>query len=115
MADTTLPEEGMVPENLWTLIKQLRICDLAIAIKQIVLDAFKHLTNVTKGRSSNLETSTLLCKEFVKTRTGYAVLTAVAVVVYTILSIYFMSLALPFLDGLNFVSTEPAAGKLLGL
>jgi hypothetical protein len=117
MADTKFaePEQDDAPEGLWTLTKQLRIRDLVNAIKQIVFDDFQHLANVARGRPLDLETFTLLCKEFVKTRTGCAILIVVAVVVCIILLVYSMEIAAPFLVALGFTNVGPAAGKTLGL
>ncbi|KAI4740701.1 hypothetical protein E4T50_08853 [Aureobasidium sp. EXF-12298] len=114
MADTKFAdtEQDGLPEDLWTLIKQLRIRDLVNAIKQIALDDFQHLANVARGRPLNLDTFTLLCKEFVKTRTGRTILTVVAVVVCIILLVYSMKIVAPFLFALGFTNVGPAAGSV---
>jgi hypothetical protein len=116
MADTKFaePDQDGAPEGLWTLIKQLRIRDLVNAIKQITLDDFQHLANVARGRPLNLETFTLLCKEYSKTRTGCATLITVAIVVCTIILVYPMAVTSPFLNSLGFTDVGPAAGKTLG-
>jgi hypothetical protein len=115
MADTKFsePEQDGAAEDLWTLIKQLRIRDLVVAIKQIALSDFQHLANVARGRPLDLETFTLLCKEFVKTRTGCTILTVVAVVVCIILLVFAIKVAAPFLAAYGFTSAGPAAGKTL--
>lgn len=113
MLDTKLPEQDNVPEDIWTLIKQLRIRDLVNAVKQVVVDDFQHLVNVARGRPLNLETVTLLFKEFVKSRTGRTTLITLAVVVCIILVVYPMAVASPFLATMGFTSTGPAAGKRL--
>lgn len=113
MLDTKLPDQDNVPEDIWTLIKQLRIRDLVNAIKQIDLNDFQHLVNVARGRPLNLETVILLSKEFVKTRTGCATLVALAVVVGVILLVYPLAVASPFLAAVGFTSAGPAAGKIL--
>ncbi|KAG9588715.1 hypothetical protein KCU77_g12248, partial [Aureobasidium melanogenum] len=112
MLDTKLPDQDNVPEDIWTLIKQLRIRDLVNAIKQIVLNDFQHLVNVARGRQLNLETVILLFKEFVKTRTGCAILVALAVAVGIVLLIYPMAAASPFLTTIGFTSAGPAAGSV---
>ncbi|KAH0368134.1 SGNH hydrolase, partial [Aureobasidium melanogenum] len=104
MSEIKLHEQDNVPVDIWTLIKQLRIRDLVNAIKQIVLDDFQHLVNVARGRALNLETFTLLFKEFVKTRTGCATLVTLAVVFGIITFI-----TIPFLESLGFISTGPAS------
>lgn len=117
MADTKFaePEQDGAPEDLWTLIQQLRIRDLVNAMKQITLDDIQHLTNVDRGRPLNLETFTLLCKEYSKTRTGCATLTTIAIVVCTIILVYPMVVASPFLNGLGFTDVGPATGKTLDI
>ncbi|KAG9512943.1 hypothetical protein KCV07_g9095, partial [Aureobasidium melanogenum] len=112
MLDTKLPDQDNVPEDIWTLIKQLRIRDLVNAIKQIDLNDFQHLVNVARGRPLNLETVILLSKEFVKTRTGCATLVALAVVVGVILLVYPLAVASPFLAAVGFTSAGPAAGSV---
>lgn len=116
MADTKLPEQDDGPEHPWTLVKQLRMRDLVNAIKQIELDDFQHLASIARGRPSNLETYTLLCKEFIKTRTGRAILSVVtAIVCCTIfISAYSTKLLLPLLAGLHLIHAGPAPGKMLG-
>jgi hypothetical protein len=105
------PEQDNVLENLWTHVERLQIQDLVNAINQIVLDDFQYLADVAKDQPLNLETFTLLCKEFIKTHTGCAILTTVAVVVCIIILVYPMAVASPFLAGLGFTNAGPAAGK----
>ncbi|KAG9893935.1 SGNH hydrolase, partial [Aureobasidium melanogenum] len=112
MSEIKLYEQDDVPEDIWTLVKQLRIRDLVNAIKQIVLNDFQHLVNVARGRPLNLETVTLLFKEFVKTRTGCATLVTLAVVVGIILLVYPLAVASPFLATMGFTSAGPAAGSV---
>ncbi|KAH0348892.1 hypothetical protein KCU83_g5926, partial [Aureobasidium melanogenum] len=108
MLDTELPDQDNVSEDIWTRIKQLRIRDLVNAIKQIVLNDFQHLINVARGRQLNLETAILLFKEFVKTRTGCAILITLAVVIGITLFVYPMAVASPFLTTIGFTSAGPA-------
>ncbi|KAI4730228.1 hypothetical protein E4T49_02144 [Aureobasidium sp. EXF-10728] len=99
-------------EDMWTLLKQLRICDFLTAIKQVVLGDFQRLVNVTKGRPLNFETVALLFKESIKTRTGLTALNIFAVVVCIILLVYPMAIASPFLSAAGFTDAGPAAGSV---
>jgi len=113
MADTKLldPEQDVVAEDLWTLVKQLGVRGLVNAIKQITSDDFQHLANVARGRPLNLETFTLLCKKFIKTRTGRTLLRAVTAIICTIIfSFCATKLPSPIPAGLR-VIRGPAAGK----
>lgn len=117
MADTKSPEPELdgATQDLWTLIKQLRIRDLVDAIKQITVDDFQHLANVARDRPLNFETSSLFCKEFTKTRTGYAVLAAVTTTICCIIiSGYSGELLSALLAGLRLINAGPAAGKAPG-
>lgn len=108
------PEHDGAADDLWTLIKQLRMRDLVDAIKRITLDDFQHFTNVARGRSLNFETSTLLCKEFIKTRTGCVVLGAVIATISTvIISVYSAEHPPLLLAALRLINAGPAAGKAL--
>jgi len=114
MADTkpSDPEQDVVFEDLWTLIKQLRVRDLVNAIKQITSDDFQHLASIARGRPSNLETYTLLCKELIKTRTGCALLSAATAIICTIvISVYATQLPSPVSAGLRLIKAGPTAGK----
>ncbi|KAH0287714.1 hypothetical protein M436DRAFT_50941 [Aureobasidium namibiae CBS 147.97] len=114
MADTKLldAEQDVAAEDLWTLVKQLRVRDLVNAIKQITSDDFQHLANVARGRPLNLETFALLCKEFIKTRTGLALLSAVIAIICTIvISVYATQLPSPVSAGLRLMKAGPSAGK----
>jgi len=117
MADTKLldPEQDVAAEDLLTLVKQLRVHDLVNAIEQITSNDFQHLASIARGRPSNLETYTLLCKELIKTRTGRALLGAVTAIVCTIvISVYATQLPSPISAGLRLIKAGPAAGKAPG-
>ncbi|THV91050.1 hypothetical protein D6D26_09216 [Aureobasidium pullulans] len=114
MSRSKSPQPDDTPESIWTLIKQLRFRDLINAIKQTVIDDFQHLANVARGRKLSFETVALLVTEFVKTRTGRAIIIAlvvVAFVVTVVILIYPMRVAAPFLGALGFTHAGPAAGK----
>jgi hypothetical protein len=110
MADDNAPEQEVAPENLWTHVKELEIHDLVNTINEIAVNDFQHLADVAKDQPLHLETFAMLCKEFIDTCTGRAILTTVAVVVCIIILVYPMAIASPFLGGLGFTSVGPAAG-----
>ncbi|THV64432.1 hypothetical protein D6D28_09910 [Aureobasidium pullulans] len=122
MSRSKSPQPDDTPESIWTLIKQLRFRDLinaikqtVIAIKQTVIDDFQHLANVARGRKLSFETIALLVTEFVKTRTGRAIIIAlvvVAFVVAVVILVYPMCVAAPFLGALGFTHAGPAAGSI---
>lgn len=116
MADAKLldPEQDVAPEDLWTLVKQLRVRDLVNAIKQITSDDFQHLASIARGRPMNLETYTLLFMELIKARTGRALLSAVTAIICTIIfSFCATKPPSPIPAGLRLIR-GPAAGKAPG-
>jgi hypothetical protein len=113
MTDTKLSGEVVAPKDLWTLVKQLRVCDLVNAIKQIVLDDFQQLANVSGGRVLNLEPITLRFKELPKTRIGRTYLITITFLVCKIFLNYVNRAVVPFLSALGSTNAGLAAGKTL--
>jgi hypothetical protein len=110
MADTKFSEseQDCAPEDLWTLIKQLRIYDLVIAIQQTVLDDIQRIINLARDRPFTLADFTSLNKEFFEMCEDLSIFTALTSVICTILLFYLGILAWSSLTG-------PAAGKTLRL
>jgi hypothetical protein len=110
MADTKFsePEQDGAPEDLWTLVKQLRICDLVNAIKQIVLDDLQRIFNLARDRPFTLADFTSLNKDYLEMCEHLSIVTAITSMIGYILLFYLGILAWSSFTG-------PAAGTTLGL